>query len=301
MRTVISRAKLVDGRVRIAVAIAPPVQRVVGVEIVTIANRSRHGVCKLAQRLLRNAQGHSHHHEFVPQHQVSRHSLFELRKVFEPLLKRAALCLKLGTLLRKAAHARAKDDGRHRCCHANHRSNDVGQREVADKQHGNGRHNEHGANTARKPERGTTRICHKIRLGNRELNPAVKLLQRCLVCLRMLARIALELFERTRLHARRVLLSAQEIEIQSVEVGAICDLFLRRLTTRNAIVVLILNRLLNLNDPLVGEFHERRHKCPIRHLGVADVHKGSNGCRMHTLGHVAEIRILEYRGRLLFQ
>ncbi len=117
----------------------------------------------------------------------------------------------------------------------------------------------------------------------------------------MLARIALELFERTRLHAQRVLLSAQEIEIQSVEVSTICDLFLRRLTTRNAIVVLIFNRLLNLNDPLVGEFHERCHKRSIRHLGVADVHKGSNSCRVHTLRHVAEIRILEYRGRLLFQ
>ena len=61
----------IERRLVSVVMVVPPVAGVIVVEAVGLAHLGRHGLGKLTQNFLGNAQRRTHHQKFIPQHQIA--------------------------------------------------------------------------------------------------------------------------------------------------------------------------------------------------------------------------------------
>ena len=63
--------KRIERRLGTVMMVVPPVAGVIVVETVGLAHLGRHGLGKLTQNFLRNAQRRTHHQKFIPQNQIA--------------------------------------------------------------------------------------------------------------------------------------------------------------------------------------------------------------------------------------
>ena len=284
--------------------VVPPVAGIIVVESVGLAHLGRHGLGKLTQDFLGNAQRCAHYQQLVPQHQIARDGLLEAREILEPMLERLAASRHLGALRRKAAKRKAHANTHQHDRHRDNRGDNVRLRAVGkeDGSHGN-KGNQNTKNQAKHHCDDAVRG-NVLAIGQLALNGVLIVLELVAHGCGVLLDVVPQLVKRARAITVLVGLSAGKEDLEHRAVNALGRLP-TRITHRHAIRLLFFftpqqtllglghGRLLQLDHTVVSEIHERGDICLIGHL--VPVHEGRKHGGMVGRRHIAEIFVLEKR------